>query len=176
VANHNTWAIFAQTKPQRASGNTYCTRLQPQVETLLENALNSADPVQKQTLTAQCGRGMVNFLKAFTSHAIEFRAWAATIEEARVLHHVATALGIMRRAHETQTFGKFSKSPKKNKAATAPEALRRMWRVLGWCDSVPGREVALGLFGALHAEFDAMKKTALETAEAFERAMPAANL
>ncbi|MHC1763601.1 MAG: amidoligase family protein [Verrucomicrobiia bacterium] len=179
VAAQNTWAIFAQTTPHRVSDqqvSSYCHRLPANAETLLKTAKTTTDAIQKQTLTAQCGRGMVNCLKAFTHRAVEFRAWAGTTDEALVLHHVATALGLMRRAHETQAFGKFSKSAKKNKAATAPEALRRMWRVLGWVDAAPGRETALGLFGTMHSQFPAMKDAAMKRAEDFERALPAANL
>ncbi len=51
-----------------------------------------------------------------------------------------------------------------------------MWRLLGWVDSVPGRDCALGLFGPLHDEFGAYRKVALEMADKFEERFPAANL
>jgi hypothetical protein len=98
------------------------------------------------------------------------------LNEFKVLHHLATALGLMRRAHTTQVFGAFRKSARKHKARTAMEALRRMWRVLGWVDSVPGRECALGLFGSLYEEFGKYRKAALEMAEKFEQRFPNANL
>lgn len=112
----------------------------------------------------------MNLRKAFNGErgAIEFRAFAGTLNEFKVLHHVATALGLMRRAAVARVVGGFQKSPKKNRARTAVEALRRLWRVLGWCDATECQPVALGLFGSLHAEFGQYRKVALEMAEKFE--------
>jgi|GEM_PF-3256296 len=61
-------------------------------------------------------------------------------------------------------------------STTAPQALRRMWRILGWSDATECQHVALGLFGMLHAEFATFRKAALTLAELFEANYPAANL
>ncbi len=178
IANHNAWALYGQTGSGRHVNNVYAQRLSGEVEQLTREMERTTDTFRLTNLANQCGRGMVNFRKAFLGEraAIEFRVFAGTTNEAKIMHHVATALGLMRRAHLTQVFGAFKKSAKKHKAATAVEALRRMWRVLGWVDSVPGRDVALGLFGALHVEFGSYRNTALEMSKKFEERFPAANL
>jgi hypothetical protein len=175
IANHNAWAIYAQTDGSRHL-NRYAARLPGETGEL--TARMKAQPGEAAGIATQCGRGMVNLNKAFRGDqsAVEFRAFSATLSEMLVLHHVATALGVMRRAHETKVFGKFEKSVKKNTARTAPEALRRLWRLLGWSDAADGRECALGLFGTLHAEFFNYRRDAMETAERFERQHPFANL
>lgn len=175
VANHNAWAIYAQTDGSRHL-NRYASRLPGETGEL--TARMKAQPAEAAGIATQCGRGMVNLLKAFRGEqsAVEFRAFSATLSEMLVLHHVATALGVMRRAHETKVFGKFEKSVKKNTARTAPDALRRLWRILGWSDAVDGRECALGLFGSLHGEFFNYRRDAMQAAERFETQHPFANL
>ncbi len=180
IAHHNAWAIYAQTGTGRHQ-NHYCHQLRLETEAIVERMTRTADPMQLAALAGQCGRGIVNFQKAFNGGdrgAVEFRAFAGTLNEAKVLHHLATAFGIMRRAATVKQFGRFDrKSTKKHsKVANAVEAVRRLWRLLGWVDSTPGRDCALGLFGALHAEFGAYRKTAMEMAEKFEARFPAANL
>lgn len=179
IAQHNAWAIYAQTGTGRHR-NHYAQQLAPEVERLMKQMVRVGDASRKSELAARCGRGMVNFNKAFNGErgAIEFRAFAGTLNEGKVLHHLATVLGLIRRAATVQTFGRFDrKSTKKHAHVTnAVAALRRMWRVLGWVDSVPGRDCALGLFGALHTEFGSYRKVALEMAEKFEHRYPAANL
>ena len=175
IANHNAWAIYAQTDNSRHL-NRYSAPLPPDTGILTDRM--KARPIEASTLAPQCGRGIVNLNKAFRGEqsAVEFRAFAATLSEFRVLHHVATALGIMRRAHETKVFGRFPKSTKKNTARTAPEALRRLWRILGWTDAADGRDCALGLFGVLHTDFFAYRREAMEAAERFETQHLFANL
>lgn len=175
VANHNAWAIYAQTDGSRHL-NRYASPLPGETGEL--TARMKAQPGAADVIAPQCGRGMVNLMKAFRGEqsAVEFRAFSATLSEMLVLHHVATALGVMRRAHETKVFGKFQKSVKKNTARTAPEALRRLWRLLGWSDAADGRDCALGLFGTLHGEFFNYRRNALEAAERFETQHPFANL
>lgn len=177
VAHHNAWAIYAQTGTARHT-NGYSHTLLPNTPDLIAQMERTSDPMTLTNLANQLGRGMVNFRKAFNGEraCIEFRAFAGTLNEAKLLHHVATAIGLMRYAHERKVVGSFQKSAKKFTAKTAPEALRRFWRSLGWSDANGGRTCATGLFGALHAEFFQFRRTALEMAEKFESRFPAANL
>ena len=63
---------------------------------------------------------MVNFQKIFRhgptgyAGAIEFRVFAGTVSLNKILHHLATVLGLCRRASEVQCLGAF----KKNKLQT----------------------------------------------------------
>ena len=178
VANQNAWAIYAQTGTGRHT-NGYSASLAPECAEHLRRIACDATPMSDLTnYAAACGRGMVNLQKAFMTDrgAIEFRAFAGTLNREKVLHHLATVLGLVRRAAVSQVLGAFKKSSKKNRASTAPQALRRMWRILGWCDATECQHLALGLFGMLHAEFGAYRKAALEMAEQFEARFPAANL
>lgn len=177
VAHHNAWAIYAQTGTARHQSG-YSHALYANTPDLIAQMARTTDVNELTNLANQLGRGMVNFRKAFRDGAgcIEFRAFAGTLNEAKLLHHVATAIGLMRYAHERKVVGSFQKSAKKFTAKTAPEALRRLWRSLGWSDANEGRTCATGLFGALHAEFYQFRKTALEMAEKFESRFPAANL
>jgi hypothetical protein len=139
---------------------------------------SSTDSVRLQTFTHQCGRGMVNFMKVFSHGCIEFRAFAGTLNDKKVMHHVATVFGICRRAATVKQFGKFKRTATKKHAVItdAVQAVRRMWRLLGWVDSVPNRDCALGLFGALYTEFGKYRKVALEMAVNFEQRFPTPNL
>ena len=170
--------MYAQTGTDRHC-NTYAHRLAPEVEGYLRSMIKSgASPLSLQAYAESCGHGMINLRKAFLGDtgAIEFRAFAGTLNEGKILHHLATALGMMRRAAVTKTFGRFQKSAKKNRAKTAPEALKRLWRILGWCDATECLRIALGLFGALHAEFWIYRKVVMAMAVRFEERFPAANL
>jgi hypothetical protein len=179
IGQHNAWAIYAQTGTDRHT-NHYAHQLRAETEALVLQMTETSDITRLSTLSAQCGRGMINFTKAFRPgcNAIEFRAFAGTLNEGKVLHHLATALGIMRRAHVCQTFGRFDRktTKKHSKVKTASEALRKMWRTLGWVDSTPGRDVALGLFDGLHTDFEKLRQVAIEMAEKFEQRFPNANL
>ncbi len=178
VANQNAWAIYSQTLGGRHLNN-YSHRLAPECATHLSTIANGATSTADLGVrAAACGRGMVNFQKAFMTDrgAIEFRAFAATLNKDEVLHHLATVFGLVRRAAVSQVLGGFQKSSKKNRSTTAPQALRRMWRILGWSDATECQHVALGLFGMLHAEFATFRKAALTLAELFEANYPAANL
>ncbi len=178
IAHQNAWAIYAQTGKGRHQNN-YSHVLRQEVEGFLLQ-LNRPGLTREQatSIATQCGRGMINLRKAFLGEAgaVEFRAFAGTLDEFKVLHHLATAIGLIRRAAVTRTFGKFTKSTKKNRSTTAPEAVRRLWRILGWCDATGCQDKALGLFGDLHAEFGTYRRAALQAAEQFETRYPAANL
>ncbi len=178
IAQSNAWAIFAQTGTGRHV-NSFSHALSDEVGGLLKQMKrHAADGVRVSSLAYSCGRGMVNFQKAFTHGCIEFRAFAGTLNESKVLHHLATVLGLCRRAATVQRFGRFNRkaTKKHSRVANAVEALRRMWRLLGWVDSVPNRDCALGMFGALHSEFGAYRAVAVEMAQQFESRFPAANL
>lgn len=179
VGNHNAWAIYAQTGTDRHLNN-YAHQLRNETEQHVEAMSRTDDCIRLQSLASQCGRGMINFQKAFRGDAsvVEFRAFASTLNISKVLHHVATAFGIVRRAVTVQTWGKFDRkaSKKHTKITNAVQAMRRMWRILGWVDAAPGRECALGLFGALYTEFSKHRQAALEMAEQFEAKFPNANL
>lgn len=179
ITQHNAWAIYAQTGTDRHHSN-YAGTFSLEVERYVRQMTRS-DADEAISLAQRCGRKrIVNFLKAFKGpdSAVEFRAFAGTLDEARILHHLATAFGLIRRAATVQTFGRFDrKSTRKHgNIQNAVEALRRMWRLLGWVDSTPGRDCALGLFGPLHSEFGTYRKAALEMAKTFEQRFPAANL
>lgn len=178
IAQSNAWAIYAQTGTGRHI-NSFSYQLADETEKLMRKLVRAKNSVGQQTLVTQCPRkSMINFQKAFTKGVIEFRAFAGTLDEGKVLHHLATVLGLMRRAATVQQFGRFNRkqTKKHSNIANAIEALRRMWRLLGWVDSVPGRDCALGMFGALHSEFGSYRKVALQMAREFETRFPAANL
>jgi len=178
IAHQNAWAIYAQTGKGRHESN-YSHVLRQEVEDFLRHMTRPGlTREQASNLAVQCGRGMINLRKAFLGEqgAVEFRAFAGTLDEFKILHHLATAIGLVRRAVVTRTFGGFQKSTKKNRSASAPQAVRRLWRILGWCDATGCQENALGLFGDLHAEFGTYRRAALQAAEQFESRYPAANL
>ena len=136
----------------------------------------------KAECAEQCGRGMLNFRKAFKRDAsgryvgvVEFRVFAGTLNASKILHHLGTVLGLCRRAHEVRCLGGFTKNKAQIKrTATAVSALRYLHDYLGWIGSK--RPVALGLFGPLHAEFPAMRKEARRLCQRFDQRFPDAVL
>jgi hypothetical protein len=136
----------------------------------------------KAECAEQCGRGMVNFRKAFKRDAdgryvgvVEFRVFAGTLNAKKILHHLGTVLGLCRRAHEVRVLGGFTKNKAQIKrTATAASALRYLHDYLGWAGSK--RPVALGLFGPLHAEFSTMRKEAQRLCKRFDERYPDASL
>ncbi len=127
------------------SCNRYSHQLADEVEKLMRQLVRAdRDAIRQQTLVRQCGRGMVNFQKAFSGGVIEFRAFAGTLNEKKLLHHLATVFGLARRAATVQQFGKFNRkqTKKHSKVANAVEALRRMWRLLGWVGLRAGARLA----------------------------------
>jgi hypothetical protein len=136
----------------------------------------------KAECAEQCGRGMVNFRKAFKRDAdgcyvgvVEFRVFAGTLNAKKILHHLGTVLGLCRRAHEVRVLGGFTKNKAQIKrTATAVSALRYLHDYLGWAGSK--RPVALGLFGPLHAEFSTMRKEAQRLCKRFDERYPDAFL
>jgi hypothetical protein len=136
----------------------------------------------KAECAEQCGRGMINFRKAFRRDAygrfigvIEFRVFAGTIKLDKIFHHLATVLGLCRRAHQVQCLGGFGKNKVQAKrTATAQDALHFLWDYLGWTGSA--RPIATGLFGRLHTEFRRYRKEAERLCKQFDERFPDANL
>ena len=92
--------------------------------------------------------------------AVEFRVFAGTTSLTKILHHLATVLGICRRAHQVQCLGAFRKNKLQTKRTqTAASALHFLHDYLGWNGSA--RPVAIGMFGRLHPEFPACRDKAL---------------
>jgi hypothetical protein len=93
----------------------------------------------------------------------------------KILHHLASVLGLCRRAHEVQCLGGFGKNKiQAKRTATASDGLRFLWDYLGWTGSA--RPVALGLFGKLHSEFRHYRKSAQRLCQQFDSRYPDANL
>ena len=91
------------------------------------------------------------------------------------MHHLATVLGLCRRAAEVECLGAFTKNKAQAKrTASATEALRFLWDYLGWTGCK--RPVALGLFGPLHDGFKSYRQTAKRMCERFDARFPHANL
>ena len=129
----------------------------------------------KVDAATRCGRGMVNFRKLFSHGVIEFRVFAGTLNAHKLMHHVATVLGLCRRAADVECLGGFSKNKVQAKrTATAKDALRFLWDYLGWTGSK--RPVALGLIGPLHAEFKNYRQAADRMCRRFDTRFPTANL
>jgi hypothetical protein len=171
VAHQNAWAIYAQTGTDRHT-NGYSHVLPPITAELLAS-MRTASERDAAAMAEACGRGMVNLRKVFTANSVvEFRAFAGTLNTDKVLHHIATTFGLVRRAAVAKTMGGFQKSAKKNRSKTAPDALRRLWRILGWCDATECQPIALGLFGLLHTEFGRYRDVAMVRAQRFQNRFP----
>jgi hypothetical protein len=91
------------------------------------------------------------------------------------MHHLATVLGLCRRAAEVECLGGFTKNKNQSKrTGTAVDALRFLWDYLGWTGSK--RPYPLGLIGPLHAEFKSYRETAKRLCQRFDARFPFANL
>jgi hypothetical protein len=156
----------------------------------------TANPTRKADAAHRCGRGMVNFLKLFSHGVIElptrarvalraaygwlsrcarFRVFAGTLNRHKLMHHLATVLGLCRRAAEIECLGAFTKNKAPTKrTATAASALRFLWDYLGWTGGK--RSVALGLVGPLHTEFRTYREAAERMCRQFDSRFPYANL
>jgi hypothetical protein len=155
--------------------NHYSHTLGDDVGTLVKRMECAANPTRKADAANRCGRGMINFRKLFSHGVIEFRVFAGTLNRHKLLHHLATVLGLCRRAAEVECLGAFSKNKTQAKrTASAKDALRFLWDYLGWTGSK--RPVALGLVGPLHAEFKIYRKIADRMCRRFDSRFPCANL
>lgn len=174
VARWHAMSLYGQTGTGRHL-NQYSHTLGDDVALLARRMERRTRVQDKVDAANRCGRGMVNFRKLFSHGVIEFRVFAGTLNRQKLLHHLATVLGLCRRAAEVECLGGF----KKNKAqvkrtATAKDALRFLWDYLGWTGSK--RPVALGLFGPLHDEFCSYRRVAERMCHRFDARFPFANL
>lgn len=124
---------------------------------------------------------MENFQKIFRSNAsgyagaIEFRVFAGTVSQNKILHHLATVLGLCRRASEVRCLGAFRKNKLQTKrTASAVSAVEFLWDYLGWNGS--NRPAALGVFGPLHQRLETLKAEAMRLCRKFDERYPDASL
>jgi hypothetical protein len=181
IARWHARSLYGQTGTDRHL-NHYSHPLYEQTAQHMRKLVTCEEERVKAECAEHCGRGMVNFRKAFRRDrngrfvgVIEFRVFAGTLNLDKILHHLASVLGLCRRAHEVQCLGGFGKNKVQQKrTTTAQDALRFLWDYLGWTGSA--RPVALGLFGRLHAEFRRYRKTAQRLCQQFDARYPDADL
>ena len=175
IARWHATALYGQTGTGRHLNWRFAAPLADNVGTLVRQMKSNSNPARKTEAARQCGRGMINFQKLFTHGVIEFRVFAGTLNRHKLLHHLATVLGLCRRAAEVECLGSFGKNKSQAKrTATAKDALRFLWDYLGWTGSK--RPVALGLVGPLHSEFKHYRKIADRMCRRFDSRFPYANL
>lgn len=172
------WAIYAQTGVGRHA-NPYSHRLNAAHDACLAEAVETTDALTRVERLHQAGRGMINFRKAVGQNpVVEFRAFTGTINETKVLHHVATVLGLCRKAVATNRTPSL-KLDARVANVDAPTALRRMHKLLRW---VPGRqttrkpvtEPSFGLFGILFERRTEIMARGMASAVRFEQQFPRA--
>jgi hypothetical protein len=174
IARWHAMSLCGQTGTGRHL-NHYSHALDDSVGSLVKRMEKTPNPTRKADAASRCGRGMVNFKKLFSHGVIEFRVFAGTLNAEKIMHHLATVLGLCRRAAEIECLGGFAKNKAQTKrTATATEALRFLWDYLGWTGCK--RPVALGLFGPLHDGFKTYRQTAKRMCERFDARFPHANL
>jgi len=174
IARWHAMSLYGQTGTGRHL-NQYSRTLADNVGELVKRMEENPAPAVKSDAAHQCGRGMINFRKLFTHGVIEFRVFAGTLNRHKLLHHLATVLGLCRRAADVECLGSFAKNKSQAKrTATAKDALRFLWDYLGWTGSK--RPVALGLVGPLHSEFKSYRKIADRMCRRFDSRFPFANL
>ena len=174
IARWHAMSLYGQTGTGRHL-NHYSHVLEDDVAVLVKRMERVSNPSRKADAAHRCGRGMINFRKLFSDGVIEFRVFAGTLNRHKLLHHLATVLGLCRRAAEIECLGAFSKNKSQAKrTATAASALRFLWDYLGWTGSK--RPVALGLVGPLHAEFNTYRRIADRMCRRFDSRFPYANL
>jgi len=174
IARWHAMSLYGQTGTGRHL-NRYSHTLGDDVATLARRMERRTRLQDKVDAANRCGRGMVNFRKLFSHGVIEFRVFAGTLNQQKLLHHLATVLGICRRAAEVECLGGFSKNKAQLKrTATAKDALHFLWDYLGWTGSK--RPVALGLFGPLHSNFATYRRIADRMCRRFDSRFPFANL
>ncbi|MCB1210338.1 MAG: amidoligase family protein [Verrucomicrobiales bacterium] len=174
-------SLYGQTGTDRHL-NHYSHPLYEQTAVQMRKIVTCEEERVKAECAEQCGRGMINFRKAFRRDrdgrfigVVEFRVFAGTLNLEKLFHHLATVLGLCRRAHEVQCLGGFGKNKVQAKrTATAQDALRFLWDYLGWTGGA--RPVALGLIGRLHSEFRHYRKEAERLCKQFDERFPDASL
>jgi hypothetical protein len=174
IAQWHSRAIYGQTGTGRHL-NTYSRQFHSTVAVHARAMKRNPDLSAKMAAANACGRGMVNFGKLFSGGVVEFRAFAGTLNIHKILHHIATAIGLCRRAHEVKLLGAFTKNKvQQARTRTSRDALLFMHEYLGWRGSK--RDCALGLFGPLHTQFRVYRKTALQMCDQFDVRYSDANL
>ena len=174
IAQWHARSIYGQTGAGRHV-NSYSHTFAADVANLVKTMEKHPELRIKESAAIACGRGMINFRKLFSHGLVEFRAFAGTTSVAKVQHHVATAIGLCRRAAEVECLGAFKKNKvQEARTRTAADAVKFLWDYLGWTGSK--RDCALGLFGCLHTEFRQYRKEALRLCRQFDIRYPHAPL
>jgi len=109
LARWHAKAVYGQTGTDRHLNTSYAAPLQDDVELHVRQMVAAPDFLKSEAAN-RCGRGMVNFKKLFSHGLIEFRAFAGTTNFLKLEHHIATVLGLCRRAAEVQCLGGFKKN------------------------------------------------------------------
>ena len=170
IAKWHSMSLYGQTGTGRHL-NTYSHVLAEDVGLVMRRLQRTDSRAAREAATNRCGRGMVNFRKLFTHGVIEFRVFAGTLNRNKLLHHLATVLGLCRRAAQVECLGGFGKNKAQAKRTeTATAALRFLHDYLGWTGS--RRPVALGLFGPLHSEFRTYQEVAERMCRRFDTRFP----
>jgi hypothetical protein len=180
VGHWHAKSLYGQTGTGRHLNN-YSHTFADDVSRHMRRIVNSSSEDAKRRAAYACGRGMINFRKAFDQSGnrfngvIEFRVFAGTTNLNKILHHLATVLGLCRRAHQVQCLGGFKKNKlQEERTRTASAALQFLWDYLGWTGSA--RPVALGLFSELHSDFQNYRQEAVRLCHRFDQQFPNANL
>ena len=181
IARWHARCLYGQTGTDRHL-NHYSHPLYETTGKAMRKMITCEEERVKAECAEQCGRGMVNFKKAFRRDAdgkfigvVEFRVFAGTVNIEKILHHLASVLGLCRRAQQVQCLGGFGKNKMQQKRTqTASDGLRFLWDYLGWTGGA--RPVALGLFGKLHSQFKTYRKEAERLCAKFDHDYPNANL
>ena len=181
IARWHSRCLYGQTGTDRHL-NHYSHPLYETTSKAMRKMITCEEERVKAECAEQCGRGMVNFKKAFRRDAsgrfigvVEFRVFAGTVNIEKIMHHLASVLGLCRRAQQVQCLGGFGKNKVQQKRTqTASDGLRFLWDYLGWTGGA--RPVALGLFGKLHSQFKTYRKEAERLCAKFDHDYPNANL
>jgi hypothetical protein len=175
IAKWHARAIYGQTGTGRHLNISYSAPLRDDVGTLAKQMLKESDRYRKHEAALQCGRGMLNLRKLVDDGLVEFRAFAGTTNLQKIEHHLATVLGLCRRASQVQCLGAFKKNKLQvARTRTAVDALKFLWDYLGWTGR--SRPVALGLFGRLHEDFKDYRNEAMRLCAKFDDRYPEALL
>ena len=175
IAKWHSRAIYGQTGTGRHLNTSYAAPLRDEVGSLVRRMVGENDRFRKHDAASLCGRGMLNLKKLVSDGLVEFRAFAGTTSLHKIEHHLATVLGLCRRAAQVQCLGGFKKNKVQvERTRTAVEAVKFLWDYLGWTGS--SRPVALGLFGRLHEDFKDYRNDALRLCAKFDARYPDAAL
>jgi Putative amidoligase enzyme len=167
-------ALYGQTGTGRHL-NRYSLTLPTETPIHLRKMMHGTEAEKIESANA-IGRGMVNLKKLFTHGVVEFRLFAGTLNEAKLMHHLACVFALCRRVVLLNSVAAFRKTQAEVKGTeTAPKAVKYFWEFAGWRGSL-GRPCALGLFGDLFTEFKRYRKVAIQMAEKFEQKFPNSNL